>query len=776
MQKNILPMLVFILLISLPFGFSISTGNVGLDITNNYINSSNVTNIIGVGTVRAGNSSLIIQNGTVTNISANMSYLQARVSDTCASGSSIRVINQDGTVVCETDSTGSGTVTSILFQDGLYGGTVTTTGTVGINYTQLVNSVGNYSSDKLGIYNNISAKGTGNITGSGISGNISYWTNSTNLASSILFQTGNNLGLNTVTPNATLSLISSNRNGSLIIKNTSNEIHFFINGSSGQASFGNYPQLTKSGTFQDITSYFQIIGRPPRPSTTATGNDADNVLTVNGSTGGNTTIATTGTGGFGSSIEFNSGKGGLSPNAVTSSTGGQGGAITFIPADGGSPASTTITATGGRGGFLNFFSGNGGIPTAGNTRIGGAGGGVNLFGGNGGASTMGSGAGGNGGGFTLSAGLGGNSINGTAGRGGSVSIGSSSGATSTNGAGGQGGDITISSGRGGAGVTPGVGGHIYIGSVISTRAGNIILGRSIAGNGINNNVSIGVAVPISPLHLDRGTALAVEQRFTAGSTTGATVGDGLTVGITATGEAQIRQYENNNITFYTNNSEKIRLTNSGRLGIGTVNPSATLQVSATSGNTPLYVTGSASNAFIELDADQALFLQTKNVATSINPTRNSPYWMMRGSYWNGSQAVNFDTNVGTAVTGNNTGYLFLKTANTNRLIINQIGNVGINTTAPTQTLHVSGIIRATQLRLDNGTNQGVNRCNLVGGTCTISNTAVSVSTNILCMSQTTGGTLGSLSVSTRTAGVSYTINSSSALDTSTVACMLIEPN
>lgn len=45
--------------------------------------------------------------GSVT-LSANTGYLQRRVSSTCAAGSSIRAINSDGTVTCETDDTGSG--------------------------------------------------------------------------------------------------------------------------------------------------------------------------------------------------------------------------------------------------------------------------------------------------------------------------------------------------------------------------------------------------------------------------------------------------------------------------------------------------------------------------------------------------------------------------------------------------------------------------------------------------------------------------------------------
>lgn len=47
--------------------------------------------------------------GTVT-LSADTTYLQRRVSSTCSAGSSIREIAADGTVTCETDDTGSGSV------------------------------------------------------------------------------------------------------------------------------------------------------------------------------------------------------------------------------------------------------------------------------------------------------------------------------------------------------------------------------------------------------------------------------------------------------------------------------------------------------------------------------------------------------------------------------------------------------------------------------------------------------------------------------------------
>ena len=86
------------------------------------------TDTAGAGTVTSVATGTGLTGGPVTTtgtIAADTTYLQRRVSGTCAAGSSIRTINADGTVVCETDD---GTVTSVATGPGLTGGPITATG------------------------------------------------------------------------------------------------------------------------------------------------------------------------------------------------------------------------------------------------------------------------------------------------------------------------------------------------------------------------------------------------------------------------------------------------------------------------------------------------------------------------------------------------------------------------------------------------------------------------------------------------------------------------
>lgn len=74
-----------------------------------------------------------------------------------------------------------------------------------------------------------------------------------------------------------------------------------------------------------------------------------------------------------------------------------------------------------------------------------------------------------------------------------------------------------------------------------------------------------------------------------------------------------------------------------------------------------------------------------------------------------------------------------------------------------------------------GTNARMGTATLSAGTATVNTNVVTANSRILLTSQVDGGTPGFLRVSARTADTSFTITSSSATDTSTVAWVILEP-
>lgn len=101
---------------------------------------------------------------------------------------------------------------------------------------------------------------------------------------------------------------------------------------------------------------------------------------------------------------------------------------------------------------------------------------------------------------------------------------------------------------------------------------------------------------------------------------------------------------------------------------------------------------------------------------------------------------------------------------------------GLNTTL---SIGCQGIIDVTTvgkgLAVAEGTNGKQGTAVLAAGTVTVANANVTANSRILLTSQADGGTPGFLRVSARVAGTSFTITSSSATDTSTVAYEIFEP-
>jgi hypothetical protein len=80
------------------------------------------------------------------------------------------------------------------------------------------------------------------------------------------------------------------------------------------------------------------------------------------------------------------------------------------------------------------------------------------------------------------------------------------------------------------------------------------------------------------------------------------------------------------------------------------------------------------------------------------------------------------------------------------------------------------------ISIKEGSNAKMGQAVLVGGTVTVSTTAVTANSRIFLTIAVAGGVLGILSVGTLTAATSFVINSSSASDTSTVNWLIFEPS
>lgn len=79
------------------------------------------------------------------------------------------------------------------------------------------------------------------------------------------------------------------------------------------------------------------------------------------------------------------------------------------------------------------------------------------------------------------------------------------------------------------------------------------------------------------------------------------------------------------------------------------------------------------------------------------------------------------------------------------------------------------------LQVKEGTNATMGQATLVAGTVTVNTTKVTANSRIMLTPQTTGGGPGSLRISARVAGTSFTITSTSGTDTSAVAWWIVEP-
>lgn len=88
---------------------------------------------------------------------------------------------------------------------------------------------------------------------------------------------------------------------------------------------------------------------------------------------------------------------------------------------------------------------------------------------------------------------------------------------------------------------------------------------------------------------------------------------------------------------------------------------------------------------------------------------------------------------------------------------------------------VSILTVGSGLKVAEGSNAKQGIATLVGGTVTVTNSSVTANSRIFLTIQSPGGTLGAIYISARSAGTSFTISSTSVVDTSVVAYLINEP-
>jgi hypothetical protein len=174
------------------------------------------------------------------------------------------------------------------------------------------------------------------------------------------------------------------------------------------------------------------------------------------------------------------------------------------------------------------------------------------------------------------------------------------------------------------------------------------------------NVGIGTTAPSQKLQVaDTGTHCFIRVKGGDSSYAGIDFGNDADDDI-----SRIRHNNSNNsLGFSTNNTERMTISSSGNVGIGTTSPSGALDVVGTQLIRPITYAANQDNAAITF-------------AASNNPALDDDLFGIR-----------FATNSA----GN--GLIKLRTNGDDRLAVLSNGNVGIETNSPQNTLHVNGTLR-----------------------------------------------------------------------------------
>jgi len=258
-----------------------NTGTVTSVSTGSGLAGGPITTTGTIGIATGGVTSAHIADGTVGAVDVNPGQVQLRVTGTCATGSAIRVVDQSGTVICESVGSGSGGVTAVTASAPLVssGGTTPNISLPNVNFDGALNNTaigisalqsnstgsGNVASGFQALFRNTSGESNtasgvqalGNNTGGSFntaSGNAALYANisgSANTATGIAALTNNSSGgNNTASGYAALGFNNGDNNTAsgfeALVSNTTGNNNTAI-GHSANVSSGNLTNATAIG-------------------------------------------------------------------------------------------------------------------------------------------------------------------------------------------------------------------------------------------------------------------------------------------------------------------------------------------------------------------------------------------------------------------------------------------------------------------------------------------------------------------------------------------------
>jgi len=191
----------------------------------------------------------------------------------------------------------------------------------------------------------------------------------------------------------------------------------------------------------------------------------------------------------------------------------------------------------------------------------------------------------------------------------------------------------------------------------------------------DGNVGIGVSAPTRNLVLGNSDSTGVQTQYT-NSTTGAALGDGFTVGIDGSENAEFWNFENTNMLFATNGTERMRLDSSGNVGINDTTPTATLDI----------LNNNVAQVTLNVQSPGSDDAHVAQISRGSGSHKGSGLKIVGANYTNGTNtSAAFLELAAGQYSGSNTKYIHAYDNSGTDFMVGGDGNVGIGTDSPTQT-------------------------------------------------------------------------------------------